>query len=184
MVRSVRVTRPVSSLSACRLCGLAFYRAACRLVTRRWCGSKEARAYQPESGVPTSVNRLGGRHCHDHDWYRSHIRVWLCVGIQLGLGSNLLLVNRCKRPGRSGRVPRDQRFAELGFPREVVVQGRLGDVQRCRHVRLAEAVEPTRLDQPLSNLENARRCIRARLPASACRPLHSASSLDNLPTSK
>jgi hypothetical protein len=37
------VVRLVGSSSACRPCGLAFYRAVCRPVTRLGCGSKEAR---------------------------------------------------------------------------------------------------------------------------------------------
>jgi probable blue pigment (indigoidine) exporter len=91
----------------------------------------------------------------------------------------LARVDLVERGGEALDVARDQRLAERGLAREVVVQARLRDGELERDVRVAEAVEAAGLHEPLGHLEDARRRVRlmprsrGRHPRilSQCRPL-------------
>ena len=80
--RSVAGVRSVGSVSACCPFGLAGFRAACRPVSLPRCGSKEARAHQPESGVPTAVHTIELKAPFEHhDRHRPHKATHTAVAI-------------------------------------------------------------------------------------------------------
>jgi len=83
-----------------------------------------------------------------------HLEVQRCVAVELGGCRHVGGVEGGQRPGEARGVAGDERFPELGLAGDVVVQGRLGDLQLGSDVGVAEAVEPAGLYQPLGSIKD------------------------------
>jgi hypothetical protein len=68
----------------------------------------------------------------------------------------------------------DQRATEFALRREMVVEAGLRDLELLRDVSVAEAVEPSRLNEPFRDVEDPllRRCLHLRGFPIPIRPCH------------
>jgi hypothetical protein len=82
------------------------------------------------------------------------IGVDLRVRLELGYWIALTQVNSIQSFGETTRVALDQRPAKISFPRKVIVQAGLRDLQLGCHVGITETVEAAELDEPLSHIQD------------------------------
>src|SRR5215510_14510311 len=98
---------------------------------------------------------LGGEHAAQaHPVVAQHIRVDLRVPRQLLRGVAGGAIDLAERREERTLIPRDEAGPELRLRGKVIVEACFRDLERPGDVRVAEAVEPARLDEALGHVQD------------------------------
>src|ERR1700722_7638829 len=82
------------------------------------------------------------------------IEVEIGIGIEAGSGFGSASLHGRQRLGKAGGVASKKSLTQFCLPGEVVVEGRLRDLQLGGNVGIAEPVEATDLDETLGHVED------------------------------